>query len=31
MVQYQRAYEAAARVVDTVNQMLETLINMGMT
>jgi flagellar hook-associated protein 1 FlgK len=31
MVQYQRAYEAAARVVDTVNQMLETLINMGTT
>jgi flagellar hook-associated protein 1 len=29
MVQYQRAYDAAARVVDTVNQMLETLINMG--
>jgi flagellar hook-associated protein 1 FlgK len=31
IVQYQRAYEAAARVVDTVNQMLETLINMGTT
>jgi flagellar hook-associated protein FlgK len=31
MVQYQRAYDAAARVVDTVNQMLETLINMGTT
>lgn len=29
MVQYQRAYEAAARVVDTVNQMLATVINMG--
>jgi flagellar hook-associated protein 1 FlgK len=31
LVQYQRAYDAAARVVDTVNQMLETLINMGTT
>jgi flagellar hook-associated protein FlgK len=31
MVQYQRAYDAAARVVDTVNQMLETVINMGTT
>lgn len=31
MVQYQRAYDAAARVVDTVNQMLETLVNMGTT
>jgi flagellar hook-associated protein 1 FlgK len=31
MVQYQRAYDAAARLVDTVNQMLETLINMGTT
>lgn len=29
LVQYQRAYDAAARVVDTVNQMLETVINMG--
>ena len=29
MVQYQRAYDAAARVVTTVNQMLETVINMG--
>src|SRR5207248_2302971 len=28
MVEYQRAYEAAARVVTTVNQMLETVINM---
>jgi flagellar hook-associated protein 1 FlgK len=31
MVQYQRAYDAAARGVDTVNQMLETLINMRTT
>ncbi len=31
LVQYQRAYDAAARVVDTVNQMLETVINMGTT
>lgn len=29
MTQYQRAYDAAARVVTTVNQMLETVINMG--
>jgi flagellar hook-associated protein FlgK len=29
MIQFQRAYEAAARVVDTVNQMLETVIRMG--
>ncbi|SRR5712692_73018 len=29
MVQYQRAYDAAARVVTTVNQMLDTVINMG--
>jgi flagellar hook-associated protein 1 FlgK len=28
MVQYQRAYDAAAQVVTTVNQMLDTLINM---
>lgn len=31
MVQYQRAYDAAAQVVTTVNQMLETLINMVKT
>lgn len=31
MVQFQRAYDAAARVVTTVNQMLETVINMGTT
>jgi flagellar hook-associated protein 1 FlgK len=31
MVQYQRAYDAAARVVTTVNQMLETVINMGVS
>ncbi len=31
MIQYQRAYEAAARIVDTVNQMLETVIRMGTT
>jgi flagellar hook-associated protein 1 FlgK len=29
MVQYQRAYEAAARIVTTVDQMLETIIHMG--
>ena len=29
MVQFQRAYDAAARLVTTVNQMLETVINMG--
>jgi flagellar hook-associated protein 1 len=28
MVQYQRAFESAARVASTVNQMLETVINM---
>lgn len=31
MVQYQQAYDAAARVVTTVNQMLQTVINMGTT
>ena len=31
MVQYQRAYEAAARVVTTIDQMLETVISMGVT
>jgi flagellar hook-associated protein 1 FlgK len=29
MVQYQRAYDAAAQLVTVVNQMLQTLINMG--
>jgi flagellar hook-associated protein 1 len=29
MVQYQRAYEAAARMVTTVDQMLQTIIHMG--
>ena len=29
MTQYQQAYDAAARIVTTVNQMLETVINMG--
>ena len=29
IVQYQRAYEAAARIVTTVDQMLETVIHMG--
>lgn len=29
MVEYQRAYEAAARMVTTVDQMLETVIHMG--
>lgn len=29
MTQYQRAYDAAAQVVVAVNQMLETVINMG--
>jgi flagellar hook-associated protein 1 len=31
MTQYQRAYDAAAQVVVAVNQMLETVINMGTT
>lgn len=31
LIQYQQAYEAAARVVDTVSQMLDTVINMGAT
>jgi len=29
MTRYQQAYDAAARIVSTVNQMLETIINMG--
>jgi flagellar hook-associated protein 1 FlgK len=29
MTQYQQAYDAAARIVTTVNQMLEIVINMG--
>ena len=29
MTQYQQAYDAAAHIVTTVNQMLETVINMG--
>jgi flagellar hook-associated protein 1 len=29
MVQYQRAYDASAQIVTAVNQMFETLINMG--
>ena len=29
MVQYQRAYDAAAQVVVTINEMLKTVINMG--
>ncbi len=29
MVEYQRAYDAAARVITTVNQMMETVIQMG--
>lgn len=29
MVQYQRAYDSVARIVTAVNQMLETVINMG--
>ena len=28
MVEFQRAYDAAAKMVTTVNQMLETVINM---
>ena len=31
MVQYQQAYAAAARVVTTISQMLQTVINMGTT
>jgi flagellar hook-associated protein FlgK len=30
-VQYQRAYEAAARMVTTVDQMLYTVIHMGVS
>jgi flagellar hook-associated protein 1 FlgK len=29
MTRYQQAYDAAAHIVTTVNQMLETVINMG--
>lgn len=29
MTQYQQAYDAAARIVTTINQMMETVINMG--
>ena len=29
MTRYQQAYDAAAHIVSTVNQMLETVINMG--
>ena len=29
MVRFQRAFDAAARVVTTVDQMLQTVINMG--
>jgi len=29
LIQYQNAYQAAARVVDTVSQMFTTLVNMG--
>ena len=29
LTRYQQAYDAAARIVSTVNQMLETVINMG--
>ena len=31
MIKYQRAYEAGARVVTTVDSMLQTLMNMGVT
>jgi len=31
MILYQRAYEAAARVVTTVDSMLQTVVNMGVT
>ena len=31
MIRYQRAYEAGARVVTTVDSMLQTLMNMGVT
>jgi len=31
MIQYQRAYEAAARVVTTVDSMLQTLLGVGVT
>ena len=29
LIQYQRAYDAAARIVSTVNEMLDTLIHLG--
>jgi len=29
LVQYQNAYNAAARVISTVNQMMQTAINLG--
>ena len=31
MIRYQRAYEAGARVVTTVDSMFDTLMNMGVT
>jgi flagellar hook-associated protein 1 FlgK len=31
MIQYQRAYEAAARIVTTVDSMLQTLLSVGVT
>jgi flagellar hook-associated protein 1 FlgK len=31
MIQYQRAYEAAARVVTTVDSMMQTVLSMGVT
>ena len=30
MIRYQRAYQAAARVVSTVNTMYDTLLSMGL-
>ncbi len=29
MTQYQQAYDAAARIVTTIDQMMDTVINMG--
>jgi flagellar hook-associated protein FlgK len=30
MIRYQRAYQAAARVITTVNSMYDTLLSMGL-
>jgi flagellar hook-associated protein 1 FlgK len=30
MIRYQRAYQAAARMITVIDQMIETLLNMGL-